>query len=80
MKKIWIQVKPNKSQIKVKDRQNLPVIKKAGLEVWLTATEEQGKANQQLVAVLAKHWHIATNKIVLLKGETSQYKLVAINN
>ncbi len=80
MKKVWIQVKPNKKQVRVKKKQKLPVITKPGLEVWLTASPVQGKANQQLINVLSEYWQVAPNMIVLLKGNANQFKLVAINN
>jgi hypothetical protein len=48
------------------------------LRVKLTAPPEKGKANEQLVEILAKHYNIKKSKIRILKGHTSHEKILEI--
>jgi len=48
------------------------------LKVRLTAAPEKGKANEALIALLAKEYGVAKSQITILKGETSRNKLVEI--
>lgn len=48
------------------------------LKVKLTAPPDKGKANQQLVEVLAKHYGLPKNKIKILKGLASRNKVVEV--
>lgn len=38
-----------------------------------------GEANEAIVKILAKHFHIAKSNIKILRGQTSRNKLVEIN-
>ncbi|RUM87332.1 MAG: hypothetical protein DSZ24_06440 [Thermodesulfatator sp.] len=42
------------------------------------APPEKGKANKQLVEVLAKHFGVKKSSVKILKGETSHNKVVEI--
>jgi len=48
------------------------------LKVKLTAPPEKGKANEQLVEILAKHYHINKSKIKILKGMASKMKVIEV--
>lgn len=48
------------------------------LKVKLTAVPQKGKANAQLVEVIAKHYNIKKSKVHILKGATSKDKLVEV--
>ena len=48
------------------------------LKVRITSAPEDGKANQALIAFLAKEWHIPKSALSLVSGETSRYKRLAI--
>jgi len=48
------------------------------LKVKLTAPPEGGKANKQLIDVLAKYFKVPKRAIIILKGETSRQKVVEI--
>lgn len=48
------------------------------LKVRLTAAPEKGKANESLIALLAKEYGVSKSSITILKGTTSQKKLVEI--
>jgi uncharacterized protein (TIGR00251 family) len=48
------------------------------LKVKLTAPPEGGKANKQLIEVLAKHFKVPKRAVNIIKGETSRQKIVEI--
>lgn len=50
------------------------------LKVRLTAAPEKGKANESLIALLAKEYGVSKSSITILKGTTSQKKLVEIKD
>ena len=49
------------------------------LKVKLTAAPEKGKANKQLVEVLAEHYKVSKSKIRILKGAASKNKIVDVD-
>ena len=49
------------------------------LKVKLTAAPEKGKANKQLVEVLAEHYQVSKSKIRVLKGAASKNKIVDVD-
>lgn len=46
--------------------------------IQVTAPAEGGKANAAVIALLAKHLHIAKSRITLVRGETGRDKLIRI--
>lgn len=48
------------------------------MKVKLTAVPEKGKANKQLIEILAKHFNLSKSKVRVLKGATSKDKLVEV--
>ena len=48
------------------------------LKVRLTAAPEKGKANEALITLLAKEYGVSKSSITILKGATSQKKIVEI--
>lgn len=48
------------------------------LKVSVTAVPEQGKANQALIALLAKEFHLAKSAITLDSGATDRHKRLII--
>jgi len=48
------------------------------LKIKLTAPANEGKANQALIRFLSDFFHLAKNKIILLKGEKSRDKTIKI--
>jgi uncharacterized protein (TIGR00251 family) len=48
------------------------------LKVKLTAPPEKGKANKELIEVLAAHYKIHKSKVKIVKGATSKDKVVEI--
>lgn len=51
---------------------------KSYLKVFVTAVPEKGKANQALIALLAKEWKLAKSDIHILKGETDRIKILSV--
>lgn len=49
------------------------------LKVKLTAPPEGGRANKQLIEVLARHFNVPKRAVRILKGETSRQKIVEID-
>ena len=49
------------------------------LKVRIKAVPEDGKANRELCAFLAKHYGVAYDKVELLAGATSTRKLVRVH-
>ncbi|MCP5504234.1 MAG: DUF167 domain-containing protein [Chlamydiales bacterium] len=48
------------------------------LKVRLTAVPEKGKANEALISLLAKEYGVPKSAITILKGTSSQRKVVEI--
>jgi len=70
---IGIKVVPKSSKVSVEE-------KNGKLHVKLTAPPDKGKANKQLVKVLAQHFGVSKSKVKILKGETSHNKVVEIES
>ena len=49
-----------------------------GLTVFLRARAVDGAANQALIRVLAKHFHVAKSQIAIVNGQKSRKKLVEV--
>jgi len=39
-----------------------------------------GEANEAVVKILAKHFHIAKGKVKIIRGETSHTKIIEVDN
>ncbi|MFA5794353.1 MAG: DUF167 domain-containing protein [Candidatus Brocadiia bacterium] len=69
--RIELKVIPNASK-------NLVKQEPGQFKVYLTASPTDGKANAALIEVLAKHFKIAKRRVAIIRGQTSRYKLVEI--
>lgn len=49
------------------------------LKAAVTAVPEKGKANEALVALLSKQWHIPKSRLRIVRGETDRNKIVEID-
>jgi hypothetical protein len=49
------------------------------LKVKCTAVPEGGKANEAVVALLAKHYGVSKSRVTIIRGITSSTKTVEIN-
>jgi uncharacterized protein len=48
------------------------------LKVKIAAVRERGKANEELIAVLARHFGVARGAVSIVSGHTAALKLVRI--
>ncbi len=71
--KIQVKVKPNRKQQKIEEDPD------AVLVIRLKSPLVDGKANKELISVLAKKYQVAKSQIKILSGTTSKHKLVQIN-
>lgn len=74
MKKISVKVKPNSSQ------QRIEPLLDGGLQVWLKSPPVDGKANQELIEVLAAWWSVSKGKIQIKSGHNSRQKLILVDD
>jgi uncharacterized protein (TIGR00251 family) len=72
MKRLTLQVRPNARENRVEE------ITPDTFRVWVTATPEDGKANQAVVKLLAKHFRIAQSAIRIVRGVRSKIKIIEI--
>lgn len=70
MKQIRVQVIPN-----AKKEQLLPMGSDS-FKAYLTASPQQGKANQALIKLLKKHFGLKSTQIIIATGEKSRHKIV----
>ena len=49
-------------------------------KVRLTKSPVKGEANEALIAILAKHFHIAKSCVVIVGGKSTRTKMVDIMN
>ena len=47
-------------------------------KVWVTVAPEKGKANQEVIKLLAKYFRVAKSQVEILSGKTAKIKLVEI--
>ncbi|MFB6181310.1 MAG: DUF167 domain-containing protein [Candidatus Magasanikbacteria bacterium] len=72
MKKLKVKVNPNSSQVAVNNMAD------GTLKVNLTAQPKDGKANEQLLKILAEKFGVDTSGIKIKRGKTSRRKTVLI--
>ena len=70
---ILVEVKPNSSQLEVEK------ITDSVYKVRLTAPPTEGKANLQLIKVLANYFKVNKSQVTIKTGKTSKTKLVIIS-
>ena len=68
---IKVKVKTNSSKSEV-------VLKDDTYIVGLHSSPEKGKANNELISVLSKHFQVAKSQITIIKGEKSRKKIISI--
>lgn len=70
-----------KIKIKVKPNSKTPGIEQVGQSSFIVrvkAKPQDGKANQEVIKVLAKHFHTTQSNIKILTGKTSGSKVITI--
>ena len=71
--KIQVTVKPNSKQQKIEESTD------GTLKIRLKSPPVDGKANQELIKVLAKKYGVAKSQITIESGLTSKNKIIEIN-
>ncbi|MFN5856409.1 MAG: DUF167 domain-containing protein [Pseudanabaenaceae cyanobacterium] len=69
-----IKVKPNSTQQKVM------LADDGSLIVWLKSPPIDGKANTELITILAQYFNVPKAAITIKSGHSSKQKLVEIDN
>jgi len=70
--RIYIKVIPKSSQRKVEKMDD------GTYKVLVTVVPEKGKANQEVIKLLAKYFQVSKSQITILSGKTAKVKLVEI--
>ncbi len=70
--KIAVKVKPNAKQ------QKITMVEDGSLVIALKSSPIEGKANQELIKLLAEYYQIAAKDVVIKSGRSSRNKLVEI--
>lgn len=70
--RIYVRVVPRASSVMVKQ------LGEYEYQVRLTTPPVKGKANDQLIAILSKHFHVAKSLIVIVGGKSVRTKIVDI--
>jgi uncharacterized protein len=68
-------------QIKVKPRAKASSLEQAGDGTWvarLRAPPVDGKANEELVALVAEHFHCRTAAVLIKAGASGRMKLIQV--
>ncbi len=73
--------------MKIFDVKVIPKAKKCGVEhvsenvlkVKVSSAPDKGKANDEVVELLADHFNVAKSSIVILSGKTNRQKKIQIN-
>lgn len=50
----------------------------AGLTVYVRERAVDGKANEAVIGLLAKHFHVPKSRVEIVRGHTSRNKIVRI--
>lgn len=67
-----VQVKPNTKQQKIQEQAD------GSLTIYLKSPPVEGKANQELIKLLAKYYGIPKSQIVIKSGISSRTKLIEL--
>ncbi len=70
--KIQVKVKPNSKQQKIEKTRD------GSLVVWLKSPPVNGKANQELIKLLADEFKVSKSQICIKSGLSSKNKLIEI--
>lgn len=71
--KIKVKVKPNSQQQKIEQSEDGTWI------IRLKSPPVDGKANQELIKLLAKHFKVTKNQITVKAGRSTKNKLIEID-
>jgi uncharacterized protein (TIGR00251 family) len=69
-----------KIEVKVypKSSRHMLVMKDGVLRAYVRSAPDKGKANRELVELLAEEYKVSKSKVIILKGETARNKIVEV--
>jgi uncharacterized protein (TIGR00251 family) len=70
-------------KVKVQPRSRQQQVQKIGegeYAVRVLSPPSEGKANKEVIAVLASHFHLPPSRVKILKGKKSRQKIVILEN
>ncbi len=70
--KILVKVKPNSKESRVQKMDD------AAFSVWVSEPAQEGKANDAVIEVLARHFGVARQNVKILVGHHSKNKIINI--
>lgn len=59
-------------------RQKVEKISEGDYKIWVKAVPEKGKANQEIIEILAGYFETTKSKIKIVGGKTSSKKMVDV--
>ena len=68
-----VKVKPNSKQQKIEESPD------GSLTIYLKSPPVEGKANQELIQLLAQKFDVSKSQVTIKSGLSSKFKLVEIN-
>jgi uncharacterized protein (TIGR00251 family) len=71
--KITVYMRPGAREGRVED------LGEGNFKVWVKARPEKGKANAEMIEVLAEHFDVAKSAVQIVIGKTAREKLVNID-
>lgn len=78
MTELHIKITPKASSNRIVDEQPDMFGDIKTLKVYVTAVPENGKANEAMIALLAKHFDLPKSAFTIVRGATSRNKVVRI--
>ena len=78
MKTINIRLTPKASSNRIGEIKKLPTGEEQ-LTVYVTAVAEDGKANEAMLKILAKHLNQTLSSLLIIKGLKNRNKVIKIN-
>lgn len=70
--RIFLKIKPKASQAKVVK------IDDAYYQIFITRPPEKGKANKQIIKLLADYFNVSSSQVKIITGEKGRQKVVEI--
>lgn len=70
--KISVKAKPGAKKIKIEE------IEKGHFEVCLKSRAQEGKANQELIFLIAKHFKVSKSRVEIVSGLKSKNKILEV--
>jgi uncharacterized protein (TIGR00251 family) len=67
--------------VKVRPRAQKRMIQKTGekeYKVWVVSPPAEGRANKEVIDLVASHFHIPPSRVKIAKGEKSRQKIVIL--